>query len=798
MTYCELTQNTKKRTCRVTKNASQNSTDCEYDSQAKKCYVKKNNKAKPVQPQPQPQPPVVTVAVGVSNPNPSQAGPSSPRYCKLSSKPSAKKRVCSLTYNANEDSKECVFDTQKKTCYVNKKKDGKQKQNNNNNNNPVVAPQVPIIINPNPNQAGPSSPRYCRLDSKPGSKRRSCKLTYNANEDSSECKYDIVKRDCFVNKAKPATGAVNHSHGQGPSTVVHQPNNNIQVNTLKTVKNKTEYRKWINKINATRSSFVIEKNKPTGNSKPTMNPVSMKTIARKDVPDDAISLVTYMSYNEDDDYKNTTFYKLDTCTNCPNEGIFAVNDLDSMLQHGYHSCPLCQELYNLSNIPNKPPFGKMVYNVYKYGNVEWHRLTFTLHHESYSRTQQAYYPKCEEGDLALWLICEAWKMGKLFTMGTSVTNGAYGIVFSGIHLRTNISGGVTNHGYSTDPKKDMKQVLTNLINECNAFNIFTPSQLDDFAGIEPDSSTSTMTRQKAATLIKKLLLKRQIDKSDLRKQHKYRLINLPRMDYFMVQMYPTSFLGGLINFRGAAWKQTESSILTKYKGRVSLHRSRIGPLKKIYANTTRSYQDMNTISEKDVPKDFLPKYIWSLSNIIREFPRATKPFYVYRGAYISERAPSTPHYSVNPMPFSTSMNAWLAINFAGLKQKACCLYRIQVNPNVPCIILGDTLFDTLKNENKVYGMYDLNVYKGDLSKHVQYEVLLGPGILKEKSRKVSYEIRDQDEYNRLNKTLFHKGVQKYFPPYDMSYTGVLMIDMEYTPLYPRLIPNNVSEYDIFQ
>ena len=674
-------------------------------------------------------------------------------YCKLSSKPGAKRRSCTLTVNAHENSNECVYDSSAKKCYVNNKANKKKSTFSFSTNQKPPAPPVT-------NQKPPPPP--------------------------------------VTNQKPPAPPVTNQKPPAPPVTNTKLPNfdNNIQVSTLMTTKNETEYKSWINRIN-TDKSFKIERKKPIGNTKPIFNPTSIKNIPRKDVPDKAISLVTYMSYNDDDDYKNIKFHKLETCKNCPNNGIFAKNDLDNMLTHGYDSCPLCKESYNLSNIPDKPPFGVMSYTVFKSGAIEWHSLNFNLYENVYKRTERAYYPKCKEGDLALWLVCEAWKLGKLFTMGTSVTTGKYGIVFSGIHLRTNIKYGFTNHGYSSNPKEDMKDILTNLINECNAFNIFTPSQLDDFAGLKPDDTK--MTPQHAAKLIKKLLLKRQIDKSNLRKQHKLRMNNLPRLDYFLMQLYPSGFLQNVIRYNYVDWRETTSSILNTNKGVVTLKQTRINPLRHIYSDKSLGYSDMKGLDYKDVPRNILPMYIVNLSNIITEFPRTSKPFYVYRGVSIQKKKDFvSPHTSINVIPFSSSLNAWLALNFARLdKDNYCCLYRIKVDKNVPCIMLGDTLFDSLKNENIVDTSANLNNSKGDLSKNIQFEVLLAPGILKEKSRKISYKITDKKEYEKLNKTLEYKGQQKQIPP-PMENTGVLMIDMEYIPLHTKLIDNKETrKYEVF-
>ena len=81
--------------------------------------------------------------------------------------------------------------------------------------------------------------------------------------------------------------------------------------------------------------------------------------------------------------------------------------------------------------------------------------------------------KCEECLLALWMMIHAFKTGKLFSIGTSVTHGTFGIVFGGIHMKSQMTGGLSNHGYGYDPIKELKEtVLQNLISECNSVNIF--------------------------------------------------------------------------------------------------------------------------------------------------------------------------------------------------------------------------------------------------------------------------------------------------------------------------------------
>ena len=522
-----------------------------------------------------------------------------------------------------------------------------------------------------------------------------------------------------------------------------------------------------------------------------MNKKQITEITSNNVPDDTISLVTYMPYNDDIDYKGVKFYKLGTCSKtCQNKGIFAKNDLDNMLIHGYNSCPLCKEPYDITNIPTKPPFGIMSYGVYNDGKIKWHNIHFDLYYDKYKRTQNAYYPICDEGDLALWLICEAWKNGKLFTMGTSVSTGIYGIVFNGIHLRTLMSGGITNHGYSSNPKQDMKNILTNLINECNAFNIFTPSQLDDFAGIDSKDTSPTMSKEKASRLIKQLLLQRQTNLSELRKQHKQRLINLSHVDYDYFKEYVWGVLMNVV-----LWKTITEDLKTKLLNnqtiKIQFNKKNVDYVENKWRleGVTRR-QELHSLC---TTKNILPKYIVNMSKVILEFPRTTKPFYVYRGVYMNTKSPSQPHYSINPVPFSTSLHAWFALSFAHLKNEMCCLYRIKVDSNVPCVILSNTPYDVIKQSQKTAFIMK---EKGNVGMGDQYEVLLAPGILKEKSRKITHKITDKQEYDKLNEALKYNNEKSYLTnPPSMKQSGVLMIDVEYIPLYPSLIDNK-NKYEI--
>ena len=63
----------------------------------------------------------------------------------------------------------------------------------------------------------------------------------------------------------------------------------------------------------------------------------------------------------------------------------------------------------------------------------------------------------------VWLMIQAWIMGKVFTTGISVTHGWYGIVFGDIHIKSSTCGGINNHGYGHNPIADLRNsVLLNL------------------------------------------------------------------------------------------------------------------------------------------------------------------------------------------------------------------------------------------------------------------------------------------------------------------------------------------------
>ena len=73
--------------------------------------------------------------------------------------------------------------------------------------------------------------------------------------------------------------------------------------------------------------------------------------------------------------------------------------------------------------------------------------TFNMYEKEYYRGENAYFPNNKYGLELLGIFKIAFDNNLLFQLGTSVTDGKYGIVFAGIHFKTQTLGGETNHAY---------------------------------------------------------------------------------------------------------------------------------------------------------------------------------------------------------------------------------------------------------------------------------------------------------------------------------------------------------------
>ena len=187
--------------------------------------------------------------------------------------------------------------------------------------------------------------------------------------------------------------------------------------------------------------------------------------------------------------------------------------------------PFCGEPFELSQSKKRPPYGNLDIKITtRSGSARFFELDFrmksgSVNGKSYSsRNQYAYIPLpivsnmgnknlVNDSLLALYMMIKAFEAGKLFTIGTSVTHGTFGITFGGIHMKTQMSGGLSNHGYGSNPMKELKDsVLPNMISECNSVNIFTPMQEDDFT--KQAAKQKQATKQSSKKVSKKSLPKR--------------------------------------------------------------------------------------------------------------------------------------------------------------------------------------------------------------------------------------------------------------------------------------------------
>jgi hypothetical protein len=245
----------------------------------------------------------------------------------------------------------------------------------------------------------------------------------------------------------------------------------------------------------------VERNKPTTNTA-IIDPKTMTAVPFSKVPATALSAVMWSPYVDDpDEFKKDKFVKLSTCAKfCSNKGGFAVSELQDILNMDSaknRQCPFCNEKFDMSQEKQRPPFGELTVMMAHHNGTFFFELDFSMPsgvskdgHRYDGRRQIAYIPygrthtkTTKDSLLALWLMVQAWEKGKLFTLGTSVTHGTFGIVFGGIHMKSRMDGGLSNHGYGADPVNELSMkngVLSSLISECAAVDIFTPQQQAEF------------------------------------------------------------------------------------------------------------------------------------------------------------------------------------------------------------------------------------------------------------------------------------------------------------------------------
>ena len=91
--------------------------------------------------------------------------------------------------------------------------------------------------------------------------------------------------------------------------------------------------------------------------------------------------------------------------------------------------------------------------------------------EKYYRDEIAYFPNNKYGLELLGIFKIAFDNNLLFQLGVSVSEGTYGIVFAGIHFKTRISGGATEHAYPDHGYlKRIKESAWNYLIPCTELN----------------------------------------------------------------------------------------------------------------------------------------------------------------------------------------------------------------------------------------------------------------------------------------------------------------------------------------
>ena len=269
--------------------------------------------------------------------------------------------------------------------------------------------------------------------------------------------------------------------------------------------NMLKYLDWVKMVKNTLSkpvpSIILdERVKKSGET--ILNKEQTTTIPRAKVPDEAKSIVMMMPYNEDDDYKNSKFIKLHTCSKtCPNKGIFEVDEIKTYSQNA-SKCIMCQEPFSYSSKQLTPPiYGQVSLSIVNYpirGVMHrFYQIIFQIHpgqgpppenKQFVGTTRVAYIPilpnkRKEEHDksiLGVWMYLQAWKQNCLFNLGDSLTTLLYGVTYGTIHMKSSMDP-YNMHSYGFNPTEYYKKTaLLNLLSECSAHNIFTPKMQDSF------------------------------------------------------------------------------------------------------------------------------------------------------------------------------------------------------------------------------------------------------------------------------------------------------------------------------
>lgn len=643
---------------------------------------------------------------------------------------------------------------------------------------------------------------YCEFFERPTGDN-SCRISKDPSKDSQNCEINDKTKRCRIKPSLKKTLRINASNKKtnkptapaptaaaapapAPAPWMPSPKTSSKLSdSARTNLKKYEgqIKDWESFKKAMKVSYseIITRHEPYGANNNALDLTTVnENIKLNDVPLNAESILTMEKYIDDyEENKNKKFYKMKTCEKtCSNKGFFLKEEIDMLLSSDNLKCPFCKGSFHLKKAKMIQPFGEMKIKV----NHDWITIEFTLNPSRHDKKAKkdfrlAYYPFCEEGILACWLLKQGWNNGNLFKVGISVSTGKYGITYSGIHMRTSKSGSYENHGYGSNKLKDLREkVIPNLISECNAVDIFSPEQIKSFVGLY--DIKDLIKENKAKSVIGKTFLKYQTSISELRNKHIVKLRELDIKEHRLIYAYPQGFLMNII----FAPKSTYDRLSRQLK----LYKKSVVPLNVMsHQNIQEKIKKLDT----SYTNSFFPEYICNLTRIIRSFPKPKKPFYVYRS--VLRKTPDNFDWIAQPIPFSTSMNQWMAISFSELDNiDSCCLFRIKITTDMNCIILGNTPFQSSQHINdEFYNEYNRNIWDfdtvktADLSKYNQFEVLLPPGVLKvDKIRHNMYKPGNKSLKKYKNNHNFDTKDYYEFPT-----NGITLIDTTYEALYPTTI-----------
>ena len=151
------------------------------------------------------------------------------------------------------------------------------------------------------------------------------------------------------------------------------------------------------------------------------------------------------------------------------------------------NCCNCKKNFDVESTlvqHNDGPRGNMTVSIenYKIGHCEKENCiicdcestilaTFNMYEKGYHRGEVAYFPNNKYGLELLGIFKIAFDNNLLFKLENSVTTKKYGIVFAGIHFKTQTLGGATEHAYPDHGYlKRIKESAWNYLIPCTELN----------------------------------------------------------------------------------------------------------------------------------------------------------------------------------------------------------------------------------------------------------------------------------------------------------------------------------------